>query len=134
MAYWFKAILLTVFPGFVLYWIAIPIFDSHDDADRQGKKLFLVLTVLLLPVFLAIVNYWLARQNKSHRFLINGMLIISCVAAYSWFLSALWSASFRYLPAHGANRMPLVLQAAAIALAIFLSVIGDYRLRKTASR
>lgn len=120
----FKVVIITVFIGFPLYWLAIPIFDINDDTYTQAKDGYFAITVLAVPVFLSLLNFILSKHDTVFNFVLNALLIILFTEMNSERIGHLWFESFRWINRPSMGRMAELLKDSALIIAVTLNAIG----------
>jgi hypothetical protein len=78
--YWILILLLSYGITIAIHYLFRPVWFDHSD-EHTGVTLFeMLFTMILLPVFLVTINYWLAKKYAVRRFfIINAAIIGSCI-------------------------------------------------------
>ena len=134
MTYWLKIILYSYVPTIGINLLTRPLWSNDVSADiNTNLAIFsFLLTIIILPIYLLIINYFLAKSNNVNHFIINGLIIITCVLLSSYFHFINWADSVgsRNSPDGGTEAVMSLEQWAGSIVAIIGTVVGQYKLSK----
>lgn len=79
--YWFLIIILSYVPTISVHYIIRPLWYKGIDSYSSATSFELLFTILVLPIYLIAINYFIARKFSKLTvfFLLNAVMIISCI-------------------------------------------------------
>lgn len=79
--YWSLIIILSYLPTISVHYIVRPAWYNGIDSYSSATSFELLFTVLILPIYLVVINYFIARKfsKLTVLFLLNAVMIISCI-------------------------------------------------------
>jgi hypothetical protein len=79
--YWILILTLSYGPTIGFHYLIRPNWYKGVDSFTSATTTEMFFTIVLLPVYLIVVNYLLAKKfgNATEVFVLNGMIILSCI-------------------------------------------------------
>ena len=91
--YEIKVFLFSYVPTFGINLILRPLWGENVDTNTSLATFSMALTILILPIYLLTVNYVIARRHHAQQFIMNGLVMISCVFISAQFHFYNWADS-----------------------------------------
>lgn len=81
LKYWLLIIFFSIVPTIVLHLMVKPLWTNKMESFMTGAAIDGVLTVFFLPIYLTILNYYLAKKYRVNPFLfiVNTIIILFCI-------------------------------------------------------
>jgi hypothetical protein len=138
MTYWLKIFLFSFVPTIGINLLTRPLWSDYVGTNTSLAAFSVILTTGLLPIYLLIVNYYFAKKRKADNFIINSVIIVSCIwlSAYFHFINWADSVGSRSNPDGGTEAIMSFEQWIGTIVVIIGSIIGHFSLarqNKTAS-
>jgi hypothetical protein len=130
LPYELKVLLFSYAPTFGINLILRPFWSSDPGANTGLAILSVALTVLILPFYLLTVNYELAKKHQAEQFILNGLIVVSCVIISSYFHFYNWADSIgdRNNPDGGTEAVMSFEQWGGSTICVIGTIIGHYRI------
>jgi len=79
--YWTLVLLLNYIPTIGFHFFVRPMWYKDAESYTSATSIETLFTIFFLPIFLALTNYFLAKNHSktTSTFILNGLIIISCV-------------------------------------------------------
>jgi hypothetical protein len=91
LPYELKVLLFSYVPTFGINLIIRPFWSVEATANSGLAILSTALTILILPIYLLVINYELAKKHRAEQFILNGVIMVSCVIVSSYFHFYNWA-------------------------------------------
>ena len=132
LPYELKIILFSYVPTFGVNLIMRPFWGDNVDTNTTLATFSLGLTIFILPIYLLTINYAFAKRHKAEQFVLNGLVMISCVFISSYFHFYNWADSIgnRDNPDGGTEAVMSLEKWGGSIICIIGTIIGHYSLTK----
>ena len=79
--YWIIVVIINYVPTFGLHLLVRPMWYKGQESCTSASGIELIFTILILPLYLIITNYYLAKMHKKLNilFILNGIIIFTCI-------------------------------------------------------
>ena len=93
--YWIIVVIINYVPTFGLHLLIRPMWFKGQESCTSASGIELLFTILILPLYLLVTNYYLAKKhnNLNLLFIINGIIIFTCIFISSHLSFVNWADS-----------------------------------------
>jgi hypothetical protein len=128
--YELKVILFSYVPTFGVNLFMRPFWGDNVDTNTNLALFGTVFTIFILPFYLLTINYVFAKQHKAEQFILNGLVMISCVFISTYFHFYNWADSIgsRDNPDGGTEAVMSLEKWGGSIICIIGTIIGHYNL------
>jgi len=109
--FWGIVIIVSYLPTIVLHLLAKPMWNSNINESNVRIAIFeAILTMIIFPVYLVAINFFLARKFEEKRkyFIFNFLIVLSCIWISSYLSMRNWSYHLGYYTIPDNNTLEII--------------------------